>query len=144
MRVVASGASSGKTLTPSVAEMRRCALPVVMRLPAHREIARAAVGQRPRDLEVAEWQPAVERRAMRLPAGMVGAHRRDLPRRLADQAIADRRHRRARPVHQARQAVLRIALPEEVARELRQAAKARFALAQPLLRVLPLQELAEA
>ena len=46
-------------------------------------------------------------------------------------------------MHQAREAVLRVALPEEVARELRQAAKARFALAQLFFGVLAGEELAE-
>src|SRR5439155_16591229 len=107
------------------------------------EVARAAVGQSARHLEVAEGQPALERRLVRLPAGMVGTHRRNFPRRLADQRIADRRRRRARAVHQAREAVLRVAFPEEVAGELRQAPEARLAQAQRFFGVLPLQELAE-
>ncbi len=49
----------------------------------------------------------------------------------------------ARAVHQAREPVLRVAFPEEVARELRKAAKARLAVAQRFLGVLSLQELAE-
>src|SRR5204863_3134434 len=72
-----------------------------------------------------------------------GAHRWELPRCLADRAEAHRRRRRAGAVHQARQAMLRIAFPEEVARELRQAAEARFAVPQRLLRVLAAEELAE-
>src|SRR5258706_337480 len=130
-------------VAPDAAVADEAAARVVVRLAAHREIACAAVGGGARHLEVAERQPALERRLVRLPAGMVGTHRRDLPRRLADQGIADRRRRRARAVHQAREAVLRIALPEEIARQLRQAPEARLAQAQRLFGIFPLQELAE-
>jgi hypothetical protein len=46
-------------------------------------------------------------------------------------------------VHDARQAVLDVGLPEEVRREVGEVAEARLARAQELLGLLPLQELAE-
>ena len=129
-------------VAPDAAIAEEQALRVVARLAAHREVARGSVRQPARDLEVAERQPALKRCPVRLPAGLVGAHRSELPRRLAKLSIADRRGV-ARAVHHAREPVLGVAFPEKVARELREAAKARLALAQRFLGVLPLQELAE-
>jgi hypothetical protein len=112
------------------------------RLAAHREEARAAVGHDARELEVAERQVAVEHRHVRRPAGLVGARRGHAPGVLADDAAADLR-RAVGAVHDAGEAVLLVRLPEEVRRQVGEAPEALLALAQHLLGLLPLQELAE-
>src|SRR5581483_3195779 len=90
--------------------------------------------------EVAERLARLERCAMRRPAGRVRVDRGQLPARLAE-------HRRARRpmllgVRRARHAMLGVALPVEVGRELDQAAKARLALAQRLLGFFPVRDVA--
>ncbi len=96
-----------------------------------------------RELEVAERQMRVERRAVRRPAGHVRVGRRHLPARLAE-ALPSRDHGAVLAgVGGLHHAVLGVGLPVEVGGELGEAAEALLALAHDLLRQLALHVLAE-
>jgi hypothetical protein len=97
------------------------------RLAAQRAPALDPVLVAPRDLEVAERQARVHRRAVRGPAGGVRPGRRQIPARLADLARVDHRVT-LRGVLRPDDAVLGVGFPVEVARELDQAAEARLGL----------------
>src|SRR4051812_7594173 len=130
-------------VAPDAAIAEERAVGVVARLAAYREMARDAIADRPRDLEVAERHAGLDHLLVHGPGGLVRADRGHFPRRLAERAVAYRGRRVAWPVHDARQAMLYVRLPEEVARELCEAAEARLAVAQRILGAAALQELAE-
>src|SRR5207253_1385861 len=111
------------------------------RLAADREEALLAIGVDAPDLEIAERPSPVEVGAVRRPAGGVGMDRGDFPARLADDRLA--RRSVFVGVRRASDAVLGVGLPVEIRRQLRQAAKARFALAHHTFGLLAAQQLPE-
>src|SRR5207302_197575 len=113
------------------------------RLAGQQGLPRDPGGHGARELEVAERNVAVHACLVFRPLGRVGTERGDLPRRLADDAERYGRGGIVRAGRNVRHPVLRIGLPVEVGRHLGQAAEARFALAQRLLDLLALQELAD-
>ena len=130
-----------RDVAPDAAVAKELARRPEHRLAADRQEALLAIGVNAPDLEIAEWPSRVEMCAVRRPAGGVGMDRRDFPARLADDRLA--RRAMSLGVRRAPDAVLDVGLPVEVGRQLRQAAKARFALAHHTFGLLAAQELAE-
>src|SRR5439155_10018722 len=96
----------------------------------------------PGKLEITERLVCFEGCTVSRPAGGVGMRRGQFPSPLAD-AESSRVDRPMRaPILRPYQAMLGIRFPVEIRRDLRQASEALFALAQYLLGVLSLQELA--
>src|SRR3989449_864900 len=95
---------------------------------ADREVADAAVRPGAPELEIAERRSRLEHAAQLAPAGLA---------RAGDGIDV------GRALHDLREAVLRVGLPEEVRGHLHQAAKAQLALALRFLRLFSLEELAD-
>src|SRR5262245_23849252 len=113
---------------------------VEYRQPRDGHIALATVGRRSRKLEVSEWQMGIEGLAVLAPGLLVRLEVRHFPPSLADFGAG--RWRVSQPFGKllANEAMLRVALPVHVERELDEGAKALLAPAQLFLRLPQLRD----
>src|SRR6185369_10878940 len=76
-------------VAPDAAIAEESAVGGEARLAREREVARHAVGHGAGELEIAERDVALERRAVRRPAGLVGTDGGEIPEGAPDHAVAD-------------------------------------------------------